>query len=34
MTHSFAFAAPARAAAAAPASYYYPWEAGTSWRTP
>jgi len=34
MTRSFAFAAQTRAAAAATASYYYPWEAGTSWRTP
>jgi len=34
MTCSFASSAPMRAAATAWASYYYPWEAGTSWRTP
>jgi hypothetical protein len=30
MIRSFAFAAPIRATAAATASYYYQWEAGTS----
>jgi len=30
MIHALAPTAPVRAAAAAPMSYYYPWEAGTS----